>query len=600
MSGDKKKTILLVEDEIIIAMAEKMTLEKYGYNIVTAITGEQAVDIISKQIEQQTHIDLILMDIDLGYGIDGTQAAQMILEKYDIPIVFLSSHSEPEIVGKTENITSYGYVVKNSGITVLDASIKMAFKLFEAKLKEKEKEEALQLSEQKFSDMVTSSPGMVYQFRVEKDNNINFTYMSPNAAELFGFPNDSAGSHWNPIEYLHPDDVDAFITVISKSINDVVPHSFEGRLVTVKGIIWFLAIAHPVIKNNELLFNGIITDITEQKYIENELREKVLQYHYLADSGLALIWTAGTDSLCNYFNVPWLKFTGRTLEQELGTGWIEGVHPDDVQMCMEIYQRAFDKQEIFDMNYRLRHASGEYRWIRDMGTPIYNSKNEFTGYIGHCFDITRQKTDEETIKSLLAEKELILKEVHHRIKNNMCTIQAVLQLQAGSVNNPVAASILNDAGKRVQSMIVLYNKLYHSDDFKKISVKDYFPDLIDQIIKNFPNSTTVQVDKTFDDIVFDTKKAQPIGIIINELLTNIMKYAFVGKDSGTVSVSVSMNDGRACVVVQDNGVGMPPSITFENSTGFGLQLVWMLTQQLRGDIRIERDYGTKIVLEFQV
>jgi PAS domain S-box-containing protein len=121
------------------------------------------------------------------------------------------------------------------------------------------------------------------------------------------------------------------------------------------------------------------------------LREKEMQYRNLADSGTALIWTSGKDKLCNYFNEPWLKFTGRTMEQEMGNGWTEGVHPDDLDRCVDKYVAAFDRHEPFDMEYRLRHVSGEYRWIRDLGTPNYNSSAEFIGYIGHCFDVTEHK-----------------------------------------------------------------------------------------------------------------------------------------------------------------------------------------------------------------
>jgi CheY-like chemotaxis protein len=137
------KKILLVEDEALIALSEAQMLKKYGYEVVTAYNGEKAVEMA----DNDSDISLILMDIDLGDGIDGTEAAEKILNKKDIPVVFLSSHTEPEVVEKTEKITSYGYVVKNSGATVIDASIKMAFKLFEAKNEAKKHEEALRESE---------------------------------------------------------------------------------------------------------------------------------------------------------------------------------------------------------------------------------------------------------------------------------------------------------------------------------------------------------------------------------------------------------------------------------------------------------------------
>jgi CheY-like chemotaxis protein len=125
---ENRKIILLVEDEVIIALSEKITLEKYGYEVITANSGERAIEIFKKN----KSIDLILMDIDLGKGLNGQDAALVILNEREVPVVFLSSHTEPEVVKKTENIKFYGYVVKNSGITVLDASIKMAFKLFKS------------------------------------------------------------------------------------------------------------------------------------------------------------------------------------------------------------------------------------------------------------------------------------------------------------------------------------------------------------------------------------------------------------------------------------------------------------------------------------
>gem|GEM_PF-6031790 len=141
-----------------------------------------------------------------------------------------------------------------------------------------------------------------------------------------------------------------------------------------------------------------IQDNTERKLTERALKEKEAQYHALADNGMALIWTSGIDKLCNYFNEPWLEFTGRTLNQELGNGWAEGVHPDDFDHCLETYVTAFDKREAFSMEYRLRHASGEYKWLIDMGTPNYNSLGEFIGYIGHCFDIQDKKAAQHEVQ----------------------------------------------------------------------------------------------------------------------------------------------------------------------------------------------------------
>ena len=151
---------------------------------------------------------------------------------------------------------------------------------------------------------------------------------------------------------------------------------------------------------------GTLSDITERKALETRLGESELHFRTLANSGQALIWTSTPDKLCDYFNEPWLAFTGRSLEQELGNGWAESVHPEDFQRCLDIYVQAFDARESFSMEYRLRHHSGEYRWIVDQGTPRYDSKGEFLGYIGHCLDINEGKRTGEELersRSLLEE-----------------------------------------------------------------------------------------------------------------------------------------------------------------------------------------------------
>jgi PAS domain S-box-containing protein len=145
------------------------------------------------------------------------------------------------------------------------------------------------------------------------------------------------------------------------------------------------------------LLEDLKAENESRKKIETALRESETHYRTLANSGQALIWTSGIDKKCDYFNQPWLDFTGRALDQELGDGWTEGVHPDDLQQCLHIYDTAFNRQEKFSMEYRIRHADGNYRWIQENGSPRYNSDGEFIGYIGHCLDITEHKLSEQKI-----------------------------------------------------------------------------------------------------------------------------------------------------------------------------------------------------------
>ncbi|KAF0129225.1 MAG: PAS domain-containing protein [Bacteroidetes bacterium] len=147
-------------------------------------------------------------------------------------------------------------------------------------------------------------------------------------------------------------------------------------------------------------------NFTEQKQAEAELRESESRFRILADTAPVLIWQSGTDALCNYFNRPWLEFTGRTLEQEMGNGWAEGVHPDDFQTCLDIYLNSFAERKPFKMEYRLRRADGEYRWLLDHGIPRFAGEGVFLGYIGSCFDISETKLAQE--KLLESEREFHL------------------------------------------------------------------------------------------------------------------------------------------------------------------------------------------------
>jgi PAS domain S-box-containing protein len=163
-------------------------------------------------------------------------------------------------------------------------------------------------------------------------------------------------------------------------------------------IRWFSTSGLPLLNPDGTLrgYRGSDTDVTERKLAEDQLRESEERFRSMADGAPVLIWIAGEDKLCTYFNRPWLDFTGRTMEQEQGNGWVEGVHPDDLARCMETYLAAFDARQPFAMEFRLRRKDGEFRWLLDNGVPRFRKDGSFQGYIGSCVDITEQKFAEET------------------------------------------------------------------------------------------------------------------------------------------------------------------------------------------------------------
>ena len=570
-----RKTILLVEDEAILALSEKMALEQCGYAVQTVNTGEEAVEAVNAS----TKIDLILMDINLGSGIDGTEAAEIILKDHTIPILFVSSHCEREIVEKTERISSYGYVVKSSAITVLDASIKMAFKLFDYRNKF-----------QKIFDLtpalicVAGTDGYFKELNCEWEKTLGYAL-----DELSKIPF---------TDLIHPEDIEPTNREIGTQLKGGKTLNFVNRYRHKNGTYRYLEWRAIALENGSLVASAL--DITDRKKTEEALHENeedLKKAQSIAHIG-SWKWSIGTegvewsDEMYRIFGVDKESCTG-----SLGDIARKSMHPDDLYIVLPANAANIANSPF---EYRIVLPDGSIRHISaKSGDAVFDGMGKPLSMSGVAQDITDRKKAEEKIKSLLEEKEIILKEVHHRIKNNMNTISSILSIKAQTLKEPSATAALQETAERVRSMGLLYDQLYQSSDFMNMSVKDYLPVLVDEIIGNFPNSGMVKVEKHADDFKLDVKRLQPLGIIIYELLTNVMKYAFVGRDSGMIMVSAKNAAGHVSICINDDGNGMPENVDFDSSTGFGLILIGSLTKQLHGTIRIERGHGTNIVLEFE-
>jgi two-component sensor histidine kinase len=200
----------------------------------------------------------------------------------------------------------------------------------------------------------------------------------------------------------------------------------------------------------------------------------------------------------------------------------------------------------------------------------------------------------------ISEKEILLRESHHRIKNNIASIEGILSLQAETSADTGIKTALKDSIARVQSMRVLYDKLLLGKDYKEVSIKDYTESLIESIAEVFNIKGKVTIEKQISDFNLNTNMLIPVGIIINELLTNIFKYAFTGRNSGLINVSLDKIDNHVVLTIQDNGNGIDDKGDLSKLPGFGLSIVRMLAEQLKGSYTIENYNGTRSILKFDI
>lgn len=264
-------------------------------------------------------------------------------------------------------------------------------------LKKREVESRLRSSEERFNQVAETSGIWVW----ETDETGLYTYTSAKTESILGYSPDEIIGKKYFYDFFSPSIKEEYKkSALEKFSRKETFKDFINPNVHKNGNIVVLETSgFPVISEfGELMgYRGADKDITSRTQMEEALRESEIHFRTLANSGQALIWTSGVDMKCDYFNQVWLDFTGRSLEQELGNGWAEGVHPDDLQRCINIYDSSFKKKVKFSMEYRIRHHSGEYRWIMDDGTPRYDSKGQFIGYIGHCLEITERKLAEHTL-----------------------------------------------------------------------------------------------------------------------------------------------------------------------------------------------------------
>jgi two-component system, sensor histidine kinase PdtaS len=339
----------------------------------------------------------------------------------------------------------------------------------------------------------------------------------------------------------------------------------------------------------------------------NKLIDIAHRFKELADNTPVMIWRAGPDKLCDFFNKPWLDFTGRTLEQEIGNGWAEGVHPDDREQCLATFASAFDARREFSMDYRLRRHDGEYRWVLDIGRPVYGEGGDFAGYFGSCIDITERKVAEERLHSVLAHQEEMLRdrdvltaEVHHRVRNNLQVMLGLVGLSKRHTSDPACHAVLESFADRIQALAIVQTHLHEANNVSRIDLKAYVKGLAEALAGLYQGDN-VTLTISGDCYPLPPHDANTVGLILAELLANSFKHAFGDGRPGTITIQVARESDAARLAVADDGPGFNPEDLKQRRGGIGLTLVRTYAGQIGAQIAQNSSDGTRfeIVLPTQ-
>ena len=341
------------------------------------------------------------------------------------------------------------------------------------------------------------------------------------------------------------------------------------------------------------------------------LTDSEARFRTMADHAPVLLWMARPDGLCEFFNQGWLAFTGRSMSQELGTGWAEGVHPEDLQRCMHTYFAALVDRKPFSMEYRLRRYDGEYRWIFDQGAPRYEAESAFAGYIGSCVDITDQRNAHDALRLLTSEleqrveertqlaqeREVLLREVHHRVKNDLQLISSILNMQRRQLSDLQALTALDDTNARVQTIALIHEHMYNSNNLTRLSFSQNVRSMtagLFRVADLRPGMLTLKLDVQ-DGIWLPVDHAIPCGLILNELLRNALKHAFPEARKGTIEVRLArQGEERVALTVADDGVGLADEDDRNVGASFGWHLIDAFAEQIGAKVRVDRNGGLSV------
>ena len=283
-------------------------------------------------------------------------------------------------------------------------------------------------------------------------------------------------------------------------------------------------------------------------------------------------------------------------------GWLECVHPDSRnEMARYLANDIMREKKYFDKEYKvLRKTDNTEIWVHGLGSLESDSEGNLVKMFGTIQDITEKKNARDIIENSLREKEVLLKEIHHRVKNNFQKIISLISLQEELITDQKVTSIFHDLQTRLRSMSLIHELMYGSGNFAAINFKDYVEHLTRYLFRTYSTSDRIKLNLDLENHNLDLESIIPCGLIINEVLTNSFKYAFPSEMDGNINISFGKVNDEYRLEISDDGVGVENKIDFENVNSLGLRLINLFTKQLKGSMEIiQHRNGLKFVFKFK-
>ena len=401
------------------------------------------------------------------------------------------------------------------------------------------------------------------------------------------------------LDFVHPDDIEATHQAIEKLKDEKTAH-FTNRYRTKDGSYRWLEWNAGAVQGEPLIYASA-RDVTIQKLAEESLRESEERYRNLAEltpDGL-LIHAGGKILFANHAAANILGAT--TPEELLGKKLLNFVHPDFHAVVIERVKELTDNTNkvplIEEKLIRLDHI------VIDAEVAAFPFKYGGENAVQVVFrDITDRKRAEAQIAKSLEEKEILLRELYHRTRNNMSIIMAMLEIQASHFDDPRLRKALANTQNRIRSMALVHQKLYEANDLSRINLKEYIHELVALLMSSYTvSSNQVSIVEDMEDVFTLIDTAIPCGLILNELISNTFKYAFLEERRGEIKIQLHRNESREVeLCVADNGVGVPPGFDFRHNGHLGMQNIFVLAEyQLHGQIKFDTSQGVACYLKFR-